>query len=268
MSSSAQNIQADYQPSSDSSEAPLSLTAEVSEKLVSSTYAIVCSVASIVILWQARNDMLRGQAPILVPFTYFIMWYFVYDLYAMYDSYCLRMSLRGSFLKKATTFCRTNIAIVAHHVVILLIGVPLDIVSGHFLPIPCMYTLIIPNLSCMQMYVWRKDLGDFIIGCFMIHDMANPFLHTTHILKLLNQTNSKVFQMCAVMTVCSFAVFRLLTYPFMIAVYTYQYDLSTLQALSTMKVHCHAFFWSALALQVHWFYGIIRVYRKHLQKKD
>ena len=104
----------------------------------------------------------------------------------MYDSYCLRMSLRGSFLKKATTFCRTNTAIVAHHVVILLIGVPLDIVSGHFLPIPCMYTLIIPNLSCMQMYVWRKDLGDFIIGCFMIHDMANPFLHTTHILKLVS----------------------------------------------------------------------------------
>lgn len=88
------------------------------------------------------------------------------------------------------------------------------------------------------------------------------------VLVQLNQTNSKVFQMCAVMTVCSFAVFRLLTYPFMIAVYTYQYDLSTLQALSTMKVHCHAFFWSALALQVHWFYGIIRVYRKHLQKKD
>lgn len=83
----------------------------------------------------------------------------------------------------------------------------------------------------------------------------------------LNQTSTKVFQMCAVMTVCSFAVFRLMTYPFMIAVYTYQYNVSTLQAFSTMRVHCHAFFWSALALQVHWFYGIIRVYLKHLNKK-
>lgn len=226
-------------------EVPLSLlAAEVSEKLVSIVYSIICSVASIAILWQARNDILRGQAPVLVPFTYFIMWYFAYDLYAMYDVYCLRTSACGSFLKKVTTFCHANAAIVTHHVVILVIGVPLDI-----------------------MYVWRKDLGDFIIGCFMVHDVSNTFLHTTLILKLMKQTHRQVFQLCAVLTVCSFVIFRLLTYPFMIFAYTYQYNLSTVQALSTMKVHCHAFFWSAFALQVHWFCAIIRVYLKQLSKK-
>ena len=30
-------------------------------RLVSIIYAIMCSVGSMVILWQARNDMLRGQ---------------------------------------------------------------------------------------------------------------------------------------------------------------------------------------------------------------
>lgn len=80
------------------------------------------------VLW-LMVDVYLHRAPVLVPFTYFISWYFVYDLYAMYDSYCLRMSLQGSFLKKVATFCQANMAIVIHHVVILVIGVPLDIVK-------------------------------------------------------------------------------------------------------------------------------------------
>lgn len=42
------------------------------------------------------------------------------------------------------------------------------------------------------MYMWRKDMGDFIIGCFMVHDMANPFLHTTLILKLVSVGHMQV----------------------------------------------------------------------------
>ena len=59
-----------------------------------------------------------------------IAWYFVYDLYAMFEAYCLRKNLSGEeLLARTRTFVRKKWPFILHHMVILVLGVPLIIVS-------------------------------------------------------------------------------------------------------------------------------------------
>lgn len=69
------------------------------------------------------------RCSIIPPYVYLIAWYFVYDLYAMFESYCLRKDLLGvRLLARVWIFTRQKWPFVLHHAAILL-GLPIGIVS-------------------------------------------------------------------------------------------------------------------------------------------
>lgn len=71
------------------------------------------------------------RSTFLVPYIHLVIWYFVYDMYAMCESFSLRKLPRETtLLQKWKTFATRKWSFLAHHLLLLGIAYPIAVVSA------------------------------------------------------------------------------------------------------------------------------------------
>lgn len=136
----------------------------VSERLVSSIHAVMATTAGIVVVSSCRGNVINDRHWLA---TYFVIWYGVpymtYDIYAMYLSHYYRFRVKGHeeykqhSLKTVNSFVRKEFLLVLHHIALLTILLPVTL-------------------------FFRKDQGDFFIGCLFLTELSTPFVSLGKIL--------------------------------------------------------------------------------------
>ncbi|XP_029375047.1 smoothelin-like protein 2 isoform X3 [Echeneis naucrates] len=136
----------------------------VSERLVSSIHAIMATTAGVIIVSSCLGNVIDNRHWLA---TYFVIWYGVpymtYDLFAMYLSHYHRFRVKGHeeykqhSLRTVNSFVRKEFLLVLHHIALLTILLPVTL-------------------------FFRKDQGDFFIGCLFLTELSTPFVSLGKIL--------------------------------------------------------------------------------------
>ncbi|KAM8903374.1 ceramide synthase-like isoform 2-T2 [Spinachia spinachia] len=135
----------------------------VSERLVSSVHACLATAAGVAVVTSCK-DVMTDSHWLVNGFASFGAPYMAHDIYAMYLSHYYTQKVKGHSgalgghsLRMARAFFAKDRMLVIHHLVLLLL----------FLPVTLFY---------------RRGLGDFFIGCFFIAEFSTPFVSMGKIL--------------------------------------------------------------------------------------
>jgi hypothetical protein len=218
------------------SEGDVSHTAEL---LVSFTNGVVGSICSIVVVWQAREDVMLSRAPLLIPCTHWIAQYMLYDNYAMYNSAYYRKDIRTypHLTTRLAVFARKKWSMILHHVLLLGFG----------------YALVV--------YPWiRNNKGDFIIGAFFLREVWNPFQNMAQILKQFQMQETTLYFLNGMSLVLVQLVARVLNWPLVIIIYTAQYhNWDFIASFNSLYTVCIVSTGMWQILEFHWFWMIVQL---------
>ncbi|XP_026183687.1 smoothelin-like protein 1 isoform X2 [Mastacembelus armatus] len=136
----------------------------VSERLVSSIHAIMATTAGVIVVTSCQGNAINDRHWLA---TYFVIWYgapyMTYDIFAMYLSHYHRFRVKGHedykqhSLKAVNSFIHKEFLLVLHHIALLTILLPITL-------------------------FFRKDQGDFFIGCLFLTELSTPFVSLGKIL--------------------------------------------------------------------------------------
>uniref|UniRef100_A0AAQ4RZE9 TLC domain-containing protein n=1 Tax=Gasterosteus aculeatus aculeatus TaxID=481459 RepID=A0AAQ4RZE9_GASAC len=136
----------------------------VSERLVSSIHAVMATTVGVIVVSSCRESVINARHWLA---TYFIVWYGVpymtYDIFAMYLSHYHRFHVKGHesykrhSLRTVNSFVRREFLLVLHHIALLTILLPVTL-------------------------FFRRDQGDFFVGCLFLTELSTPFVSLGKIL--------------------------------------------------------------------------------------
>lgn len=142
----------------------------VSERLVSSIHAIMATTAGVIVVSACSGNVMTDRYWLA---TYFVIWYGVpymtYDIYAMYLSHYYRFRVKGHeeykehSLTTVNSFVRREFLLVLHHIALLTILLPVTL-------------------------FFRRDQGDYFIGCLFLTELSTPFVSLGKILIQVTHT--------------------------------------------------------------------------------
>lgn len=212
-----------------------STVAEIANWVVSGSLGFVTSLASVVIMWQAWHDP-NGDSWLLVPFVQVAVWYFLYDIYFMYDVVDRKYKCQ-SLMGKLKMFYKKRLAFIIHHIVVL---------------------ATLYKMSMDRSY--RSGLDDFYVGAFMAREFTNPFTAIASTLKLLNRKDSPLYVASGLILIVLFFFMRILSTPFLIIMCAVQYhSWNVLATLYRFGFYFGLVLLTEFAMQVYWFFGIFDV---------
>uniref|UniRef100_UPI00398E793C TLC domain-containing protein 3A-like isoform X2 n=1 Tax=Pristiophorus japonicus TaxID=55135 RepID=UPI00398E793C len=165
--------------------------------------------------------------------------YMAYDIYAMYLCYWHKHRAKqengqhSTSFNIVTGFLKGNILIVLHHLLLLLI----------FLPITMFY---------------RKGLGDFFLGCLYLTELSTPFVCFAKILSQLGKQNTLLYKVNGLIVMVTFFLCRILVFPYMYWAYGRQYGIAAHRVPFHIPRHCTVAIAILMAPQVYWLTLIIR----------
>ncbi|XP_019850103.1 PREDICTED: protein FAM57A-like [Amphimedon queenslandica] len=210
----------------------------LTERLAGTLTAIAISCIGILILSETYEDVIYAKSSLLLPSAYIFTCNFVYDFYRMYRRFSLSKSEYASLSRTLVLLkmIRNQLSFVIHHL-LLICG------------------LVIAHHS------FRGGRGDFIIGCYFIMELTNPFLNFYFILKEFQMKDTLVFRVNGVLAILVYVFSRILNYPFQYYMYAHQYHNGDyVSAVKGMLLVCHVFSGVGLILQIYWLYGMIRIF--------
>ncbi|XP_054457808.1 TLC domain-containing protein 3A-like [Anoplopoma fimbria] len=221
----------------------------VSERLVSSLHASLATAAGVTVVTSCR-DVMTDSHWLVNAFVSFGAPYMVYDIYAMYLSHYHTQKVRGHSglysghsLQAVKAFLTKDWMLVLHHLVLLLV----------FLPI----TLFL-----------RRGLGDFFIGCLFTTEFSTPFVSIGRILIQLGLDDTRLHRINGVVVLLSFFTCRILVFPFMYWMYGRQFGIPLHRVAFHLPLHCNVGNLAILAPQVYWLILLVRkAYRLYLRQK-
>ncbi|KAM8818358.1 TLC domain-containing protein 3A [Rhynchonycteris naso] len=201
----------------------------ISTRLVSSAQAILATGSGIVIIYYCRN-VVSDRHWLSREYVWFLIPYMVYDTYAMYICEWYRTSEqnRKHSLTIFRNFLSKNRLMITHHVVILLVLVP-----------------IAQRL--------RGELGDFFVGCIFTAELSTPFVSLGRILIQLKQQHTILYKVNGILTMTTFFCCRILLFPFMYWSYGRQQKLNLLQVPFRIPFFCNVANAVLIAPQIYWF---------------
>ncbi|XP_070411576.1 smoothelin-like protein 2 isoform X3 [Nothobranchius furzeri] len=136
----------------------------VSERLVSSIHALMATTAGVIVVASCQGNVIYDRHWLA---THFVIWYGVpymtYDIFAMYLSHYYRYRVKGHedykqhSLRTINSFVRREFLLVLHHIALLTILLPITL-------------------------FFRKDQGDFFIGCLFLTELSTTFVSLGKIL--------------------------------------------------------------------------------------
>lgn len=162
-------------------------------------------------------------------YVWFLIPYMVYDTYAMYlcQWYRTKEQNRRHFTI-FRNFLSKNRLMITHHMVILLVLVPVT-------------------------QKLRGDLGDFFVGCIFTAELSTPFVSLGRILIQRKQQHTLLFKVNGILTLTTFLFCRILLFPFMYWSYGQQQGLSLLQVPFRIPLLCNIANAVLIAPQIYWF---------------
>ncbi|XP_071023377.1 ceramide synthase-like isoform X2 [Oncorhynchus clarkii lewisi] len=175
--------------------------------------------------------------------TYFVIWYGVpymtYDIYAMYLSHYYRFRVKGHeeykehSLTTVNSFVRREFLLVLHHIALLTILLPVTL-------------------------FFRRDQGDYFIGCLFLTELSTPFVSLGKILIQLGLQDCWVHKANGGMVLLSFFLCRIALFPYMYWVYGRHYGIPIYGVPFHLTLSVNLGNLCILAPQVYWFVLLCR----------
>ncbi|KAM9788940.1 ceramide synthase [Neosynchiropus ocellatus] len=212
----------------------------VSERLVSSIHALMATTAGVIIVSSCRGNVIFDRHWLA---TSFVIWYGVpymtYDIFAMYLSHFHRFRMKGHeeykrhSLRTINSFVRKEFLLVLHHIALLTILLPVTL-------------------------FFRKDQGDFFIGCLFLTELSTPFVSLGKILIQLSLQESWVHKVNGGMVLLTFFMCRIALFPYMYLVYGQHYGIPLYSVPFHLPLSTNLGNVCILAPQVYWFVLLCR----------
>ncbi|XP_077403279.1 TLC domain-containing protein 3A [Vanacampus margaritifer] len=212
----------------------------VSERLVSSIHAVMATTAGVVIVMSCRGNVIYSRHWLA---THFIIWfgvpYMTYDLLAMYLSHYHRFRVKGHeeykrhSLETVKAFVRRDSLLVLHHIALLTILLPISL-------------------------FFRKDQGDFFIGCLFLTELSTPFVSLGKILIQLGLQEGWLHKYNGGMVLLTFFACRIALFPYMYWAYGRHYGIPLYAVPFHLSLAANLGNSCILAPQVYWFVLLCR----------
>ncbi|KAF3705841.1 Protein FAM57B [Channa argus] len=212
----------------------------VSERLVSSIHAVMATTTGAIVVSSCRGNVINDRHWLT---TYFIIWYggpyMTYDIIAMYLSHYHRFRVEGHedykqhSLRTVNSFVHREFLLVLHHIALLTILLPITL-------------------------FFRKDQGDFFIGCLFLTELSTPFVSLGKILIQLGLQNCWLHKINGGMVLFTFFFFRIALFPFMYWMYGRHYGIPLYSVPFHLPLSTNLGNSCILAPQVYWFVLLCR----------
>nr|XP_045014579.1 TLC domain-containing protein 3A isoform X1 [Jaculus jaculus] len=200
----------------------------IGTRLVSSVQAVLATGSGIIIICSCRN-VVSDRHWLSREYVWFLIPYMIYDICAMY--LCEWCRTRDQNLRRTIifrNFLSENRLMITHHMVILLILVPVT-------------------------QKLRGELGDFFVGCIFTAELSTPFVSLGRILIQLKQQHTFLYKINGIFTLGTFFCCRILLFPFMYWSYGQQQGLSLLKVPFNIPLSCNMANAFLIAPQLYWF---------------
>ncbi|XP_029302185.1 protein FAM57A-like [Cottoperca gobio] len=222
----------------------------ISERLVSAIHASLATAAGVTVVTSC-TDVMTDSHWLVNGFVVFGAPYMACDIYAMYLSHYHIQRVKGHSslssghsLQTVKAFLMKDWMLVLHHLVLLLI----------FLPITLFF---------------RRGLGDFFIGCLFTTEFSTPFVSIGRILIQLGLDDTRLHRVNGIIVLLSFFTCRILLFPFMYWMYGRQFGIPLHRVAFHLPVHCNVGNLAILAPQIYWFILLLRkANRLYLRQKS
>lgn len=225
--------------------------------------------------------------------------YMATDICAMYLSHYHTQRVRGHAcsshsLETVKSFLVTDWMLVLHHLVLLLVFLPITLVSSSRTCLVRTTSRHIADDAAGQFF--RRGLGDFFIGCLLTTELSTPFISAGKILIQVDDNTSELVRFlysehsfrCAdeqlgldhtrlhringVIVLLSFLTCRILIFPFMYWTYGRQFGIPLHRVVFHLPLHCNAGNLLILLPQIYWFHLLLkkarRLYRRQVRGTD
>lgn len=212
----------------------------VSERLVSSVHALMATAAGVLVVSSCWDDVILTRHYLATDFVvYYGVPYMTYDIIAMYLSHFHRFRVKGHeeysghSLRTFGSFVRREFLLVLHHIALLTVLLPVTL-------------------------FFRKQQGDFFIGCLFLTEISTPFVSLGKILIQLNLQHSCVHKLNGLLVLLSFFLCRVALFPFMYWTYGRRYSLPLLAVPPHLPLATNLGSALILAPQLYWFVLLCR----------
>ncbi|KAK2816383.1 hypothetical protein Q7C36_022654 [Tachysurus vachellii] len=212
----------------------------VSERLVSSVHAIMATVAGIIVVSSCRENVITNRHWLATSFVLgYGVPYMAYDVFAMYLSHYYRFRVSGHedyrrhSLRTISLFVTKESLLVLHHIALLTILLPITL-------------------------FFRKDQGDFFIGCLFLTEISTPFVSLGKILIQVGLQDCWLHKMNGCMVLLSFFVCRIALFPYMYWVYGAHYSLPFYAVPLHLPLYANLGNMCILGPQLYWFILLCR----------
>lgn len=212
----------------------------VSERLVSTIHAIMATTSGVIVVSSCQSNVIDSRHWLV---TSFVIWYGVpymtYDLFAMYLSHYHRFRVEGyedyqrHSLRTINSFIRREFLLVLHHIALLTTLLPVTL-------------------------FFRKDQGDFFIGCLFLTELSTPFVSLGKILIQLGFQNCWLHKANGCMVLFTFFMFRIVLFPFMYWMYGRHYGIPLYSVPFHLPPSVNLANLCILAPQAYWFILLCR----------
>uniref|UniRef100_A0A3Q0S0E8 TLC domain containing 3A n=1 Tax=Amphilophus citrinellus TaxID=61819 RepID=A0A3Q0S0E8_AMPCI len=208
-------------------------------ELVSSIHAAMATTAGAIVVSSCCGSVINDHWLA----TYFVIWYGVpymtYDIFAMYLSHYYRYHVKGHedykqhSLRTINSFVRREFLLVLHHIALLTILLPVTL-------------------------FFRKDQGDFFIGCLFVTELSTPFVSLGKILIQLGLQDCWLHKVNGGMVLFTFFMCRIALFPFMYWMYGRHYGIPLYSVPFHLPLSANLGNACILAPQVYWFVLLCR----------
>lgn len=212
----------------------------VSERLVSSVHALMATAAGAIVVTSCWDDVIHHRHWLATDFVIsYGVPYMTYDILAMYLSHYHRFRVKGheeyarhSF-RTFQSFVRREFLLVLHHIALLTVLLPVTL-------------------------FFRKQQGDFFIGCLFLTEVSTPFVSLGKILIQLNLQESCLHKLNGLLVLLTFFLCRVALFPFMYWRYGRHYGLRLLSVPAHLPLATNLGSACILAPQLYWFVLLLR----------
>lgn len=98
-------------------------------RLVATVNALLAVLVGWYTVSRTGHDIIRAREPLIYDWTWFVLLYFLYDLWAMYRVHAAKVEYRGSVGQRVRGFCQAKGLLILHHLVVTFLGGPAALVS-------------------------------------------------------------------------------------------------------------------------------------------
>ncbi|XP_066928258.1 TLC domain-containing protein 3A-like [Clytia hemisphaerica] len=177
------------------------------------------------------QDIMHDGDEILEIYILISSAYLLYDLYAMYEGFVLRLRETEEKVAESSTvvlFMKKHTFLVIHHVIAECYGLPV-------------------------VTTWRGGLGLFFIAGFFLAEISTPFHNIRGILLVVGIKSGLFYNVNGILFMITFFLARVCMVPYLYYRYAVYKGISFLSVPSSIPLHCNIASAAFLLLQVYWF---------------